>query len=280
MKIITGSDNVDAMLNLYGTVKRGVETVARGSKTRNVHNAIIVLDAKYAPITSFGHRNLNLDYCKREWLWYLGADKFDDSIEKYASAWAKIKQPDGSYFSNYGQYLFAKEEPTLESQFEYVLKTLRDDPNSRRASIVLLQPYHLFKENVDTVCTYAINFTIEKSMLHMTVMMRSNDVIFGFTNDAFCFWHLYLYAYTVLKHYMPELRTGQYVHMANSMHVYERHYQMISNITYMGRRGFKEMTVPLPTAKEAMEIIKSKGKSGSGKHYEWLTTFQSGERDE
>jgi thymidylate synthase len=313
MRVITGRDNVDVMLSMYSAVRRGVETNPRGTKTKNVHNLVAIFDAATCPLTSFAHRKLNLDYCKKEWLWYLGADKFDDSIEQHASLWAKIKQPDGSYYSNYGQYLFAQTsarrrdwhnalEPKYlglqvdqiladrgeemfegpdghtyvrsisgSSQFEYVVKTLKDDPSSRRASLSLLKREHLFEENKDVVCTYAINFTIEAKKLHMTVHMRSNDVIYGFTNDAFCFWHLYLYVYTVLKHHMSDLKTGTYTHMANSMHVYDRHYSMISDIVYMGRAGYVNVPIPVPTATEVLEIFRSRGKKGSGEHYEWLT---------
>lgn len=288
MRVITGSDTVDTMLLMYSTVKRAPETSARGMKTRNVHNMAVVFDASDAPITSFAHRKMNLPYAKKEWLWYLGADPKDDSIEQHATLWAKIKQPDGSYFSNYGQYIFGKEivpefehgpngelaaKPSGEfadSQFEYVLKTLREDVTSRRASMVLLKMEHLFTENKDVVCTYGINFTVEAKKLNMTVMMRSNDVIYGFTNDAFCFSQLYNLVFAVLRHYVPDLRYGTYTHFTNSMHVYEKHYQMISDILVMGRKGYVPIEVPPISAREAMALVKSKGKEGTGKYWEWL----------
>lgn len=270
MHVVHGNNNVDAILKLYKLVANGPEITSRGSKSRNIHNAAVVLQASQPIITNFEHRKMNLAYAKREWLWYLGADPKDASICEYATAWKKLQQADGSFYSNYGQYLFARtaEKP---SQFEYVIRTLRDDPQSRRASMVLLKAEHLYQANTDTVCTYAINFFIEQGHLNMTVMMRSNDVIWGFTNDAFCFWNLYQFVYAVLRASMSDLKTGVYTHMANSMHVYDRHYAMISAILLEPR--YIPVTVPRPTGREALQLILSQGKEGEGEYTTWLKTF-------
>jgi thymidylate synthase len=270
MHVVQGSNNRDSMLKLYKLVASGPEITARETRSRNIHNVAVVLDASEPVITNFAHRKMSLAYAKREWLWYLGANPKDDSICEHATAWAKLKQPDGSFYSNYGQYLFGKPEGG-SSQFEYVIRTLKADPQSRRASMMLLKAEHLFPENTDTVCTYAINFFINQGHLDMTVMMRSNDVIWGFTNDAFCFWQLYLFVYQVLKKTMPKLQFGSYTHMANSMHVYDRHYAMIHQILI--DPSFKSVTVPQPTALEVLSLVLSKGKEGEGDYTTWLKTF-------
>lgn len=279
---IVGNSNMHRILRMYDTALRSPEVEIRGSKCRNIRNAMIVFQAGQPVITSFYHRKLNLNYAKREWLWYLGADKFDDSIMEHATAWAKLKQEDGSFHSNYGQYIFA---PThiedvegansreLMSPFIYVVRQLKMDKYSRRASIVLLQPYHLTLDNTDTVCTYAINFTIADDRLHMTVHMRSNDIVFGFTNDAFCFWNLYEFVYRVLTATYKDLQYGDYVHIADSLHVYERHYGMLRQIVMEDTRGYRSVDVPRPTAVEVIDIVTSKGKEGHGDYFKWLTTF-------
>jgi thymidylate synthase len=265
----------DTLLNLYGTVMKGVECTVRGQKVINVRNLAVVMEGRDLPcITSFDARGLNLDYAKKEWLWFLGADKYDDSICKHATMWQKLKQPDGSFYSNYGQYMFGRNDnggKYVSSQFDYVVNTLATDENSRRASMVLLNRDHLFAENSDVVCTYAINFTIENTQLHMTVMMRSNDVIFGFTNDAFCFSQLFEFVYLRLKdeHY-GWLKRGTYTHFTNSMHVYERHFDMIERIVRGGPDGHYELMVPSPTADEVRSLVNSGGKDGSGPYVDWL----------
>lgn len=269
----SGLSNPGAMLLMYDFVRHGVESEARGQKTRNVRNLAIVLDASQPVITSFNARKLNLGYCKKEWLWYLGANKFDDSIEQHATMWKKLKQADGSYHSNYGQYMFA--ENMADSQFWYCMRQLITDPGSRRASMVLLNQGHLYQDNTDTVCTYAINFTIEGGRLHMSVMMRSNDVIFGFTNDSFCFHQLYLFAYAILSANHLGLLHGTYTHFTNSMHVYERHFEMIEQLANIGMAGHYQVDVPKVSAPEAIQLIRNRGQSigvaALGPYTKWLT---------
>ena len=280
MKIIQGDDRVHTLLRLYSTVwSEGVAQTVRGQKILNVRDLAVEMDMNEGPVfTNFKVRNFNLSYAKREWLWYLGADKYDSSIEQYATMWKKLKQQDGSYYSNYGQYLFGLNllgdgRYPEKSQFDYVIDTLKGDESSRRASMALLKQEHLFEANTDVVCTYAINFAIEGMHLHMTVMMRSNDVIFGFTNDAFCFGELYEFVYQRLRdETYGWLKRGTYTHLANSMHVYERHFEMIEQIIMAGRNEFSPIYRPEPTPAEVRDLVKSNGKVSYGEYSNWLKT--------
>lgn len=257
MIVINEGYNLDTLIVMYGTVAEAREVDVRGSKTRDIRDLAVELHMGEAPvITNFTARKMNLTYAKQEMLWYLRADKYDDSIEQYATMWKKLKQPGGFYYSNYGQYLFFGGE---SSQFMYVVETLLRDPNSRRASMVLLNREHLFSENTDLVCTYAINFHISGGALHMTVMMRSNDVIYGFTNDAFCFSCLYELMYGVLKRHLPSLQRGICTHFTNSMHVYERHFDMIERIVDDGVDAYTPVSVPELDPDEAFEVVMSNG---------------------
>jgi len=265
-----GMDMPRILLSMYEAVWRGHAVNARGMMTRNVRNLAVVMPAAVPPITSFDDRKLSISYCKKEWEWYLNADKMDSSIEQHATMWAKLKQSTGEYYSNYGQYMFSPDE--LQTQFDYVVDTLTHDPDSRRARMVILRREHLFKQNTDTVCTYAINFTLESDVLHMTVMMRSNDVIFGFTNDAFCFWNLMQFVWVLLKERDPNIRLGTYTHFTNSMHVYERHFEMIGKILSKDKRGYNSYTVPMVTPNEVRAFLVRKRADGA--YTSWLTSEQ------
>jgi thymidylate synthase len=266
MRVFQSFDNVATMLAVYEAVWEAPEEEIRGMRCRNLRNAALVLDGAFCPLTSFRARNLNLAYAKKEWLWYLGGDRFDDSIERYATMWKKLKQPDGSYYSNYGQYLFEPDSIGL-TQFDYVVNALRRDEHSRRASMVLLKREHLFESNSDVVCTYAINFAIQNGELHMTVMMRSNDVIFGFTNDAFCFWNLFMFVWRMTKAWYPDLEIGEYTHFANSLHLYERHYEMAEQLVEEGEAGHEIVAVPIPTLDEVSKLIFTRGQSCGNSPY-------------
>jgi thymidylate synthase len=60
--------------------------------------------------------------------------------------------------------------------------------------------------------------------LSMQVMMRSNDLVYGFCNDQFCFSKLQKYVADELN-----LEIGTYFHFACNMHIYEKHYNMKHN---------------------------------------------------
>lgn len=246
----------------------GQEVEIRGSKVRELEDVMLRFDPSKPVITSFKARNLNLTYCKQEMLWYLGADPYDNTIEKYATMWKKLTQPDGSYFSNYGQYIFDRSK--TPNQFAYCLKELQADKHSRRACIVLLQPHHLFSDNVDTVCTYAINFRIRQNRLNMSVMMRSNDAIFGTTNDTFCFWVIYKMMYALLQDTYPDLGYGQYRHFVNSLHVYERHYDMLDELVDEGILGWYDIDVPDLSVNEAIQMLYHRPNVPVGPFTEWL----------
>lgn len=245
--------NAFSFLKTYSEVWAGDEISPRGTKCLESADHRLVLSMQHSPITSFKARKLSLKYAKEEFLWYLRADPFDQSIEQHASMWQKIRQPDGSYFSNYGQYLFPK-------QFGWVVQELARDQWSRRASMVLLKPEHLFAENKDVVCTYAINFSIRHTSLsnrslHMRVHMRSNDVIFGMTNDVFCFSMLYRMVFAELSASYPDLLPGLYTHLVDSMHVYDRHYIMIQKIIGEGIDGYEYIDMPWPNSWEVIGAV-------------------------
>lgn len=253
--------NAIAFLLMYDDLAAGQIVKPRGIPIRECEDYTLTLDTADSPCTSFHERKFNLEYAKAEFVWYLGADKFDHSIDSKSSMWPKLAQPDGSYFSNYGQYIFAR--PNGKSQFDWVVEELTRDQDSRRASIVIMKQEHLFADNKDVVCTYGINFRIRDGLLNMSVSMRSNDAIFGTTNDVFSFFMLHRMVYGALKlDPYPDLKTGKYVHRVDSLHVYERHWEMLAKIRAEGIRGYYMEPVPYVSDISEVRFLAS-----SPKHY-------------
>jgi thymidylate synthase len=60
----------------------------------------------------------------------------------------------------------------------------------------------------------------------MTVFMRSKDAIWGTPTDVAFFCSLQLQMFHHLKKVYPDLELGSYTHVANSYHVYDRHYKL------------------------------------------------------
>ena len=209
-------------LILYGKL-----TSPRGQESLEIENYTYDLDP-YVRFINFKSRNFKLDYVKQEFLWYLRGDKFDTSITNHAKMWEGLINTDGSINSNYGQYLF-RDLP--KSQFQNIVNQLKEDKDSRRASMSILSKEHLLSDTKDVPCTYSLNFRIRENKLNMTVRMRSQDSVFGMTNDAPAFSFTHEMVLNALREFYPDLEYGNYHHSADSFHVYSRHFEMIQKIT-------------------------------------------------
>lgn len=232
---------------------RGELTSPRGLLSIELENFRYDLPP-YVRFCSFQERKLNLAYVKTEFLWYLRGDRFDLSILEHAKMWQSLVQPDSGINSNYGQYLFNRNC----NQFARIIEILSKDKDSRRASMMILQPSHVLSDTTDQPCTYAIRFSIRNNRLGMTVHMRSQDAIFGMGNDAACFSLIHEMAYCKLREVYPDLEYGTYTHLADSFHVYERHFEMLKQITNIDPRS--EKTVGVNANRRPVQ-------HGSGGHY-------------
>lgn len=209
----------------------------RGMKIREINNYTYVL-YPYNRFMNFESRKLNIDYIKHEFLWYLRGMPDDTSICDHAKMWRGLVNDDGTINSNYGQYIFGDQMQFLRAKNE-----LLKDKDSRRASIIILKHDHLESETKDVPCTYAINFRIRQGQLDMTVHMRSQDAIFGMGNDTPAFSFIHEMMYESLKEYYKELIYGQYFHIADSFHIYERHFEMMGKIS-RGQDKFTPVECP------------------------------------
>jgi thymidylate synthase len=202
----------------------GTEVSPRGLKILEIENYNYIVPP-YCRFNTFVERHLNIDYIKKEFLWYLAGKKFDTTIMNHAKMWKSLVNTDGSINSNYGRYIFGE-----ILQYDNVVNILLNDKDSRRASIVILTPVHLLSDSHDIPCTYSINFRIRKNRLNMTVRMRSQDAILGMGNDMACFSFIHEMMLNSLRTVYPELEYGEYYHSADSFHIYEKHFEMLKKI--------------------------------------------------
>lgn len=233
----------------------------RGLLIREIENANYILPP-YVRFTNFKARKLNLEYIKKEFLWYLKGDRFDTSITDYANLWKGLINHDGSLNSNYGQY--------INKQFDKVISTLLIDKDSRRASIMILTAEHLLSETSDFPCTYALNFRIRDNRLNMTVHMRSQDSVFGMTNDGPAFSFIQEMIYVTLRDAYPELVMGNYHHFVDSLHVYEKHFEMLKEIISNPTK-YESIDCPRISSKDEVEYLR---KTDFTKVKEHPTQFQ------
>jgi thymidylate synthase len=168
-----------------------------------------ILNPKDNEITS-QFRKWNKKYADREWAWYLSKDRSVENIKKYAKIWDKMHNGDNIVNSNYGW------QWQRNGQLDYVVNELRKNNASRRAVLTIYDAKEHETYNSDTPCTLNIVFNITNNKLNMTVLMRSNDLWYGFCNDQYCFSNLQTKVSELL-----DINVGWYYHFANNIHIYD-----------------------------------------------------------
>jgi len=154
-------------------------------------------------------RNFSSKYAQREWQWYLEGDPNAEEISNYAPIWKSMMDEKGNVRSNYGW------QWNRNNQIIKVIDKLKSDNNTRQATISIYDGKEIDTYSKDTPCTYAIQFSIYNNKLHMSILMRSNDLWYGFCNDQYCFSNLHNLVATQLK-----LPLGTYYHFAHNLHLY------------------------------------------------------------
>lgn len=155
------------------------------------------------------YRKWNPIYAKREWDWYLSGNPNAEEISKYAPIWKKMMDLNGNVRSNYGW------QWERNNQLQKVIEKLKNNNNTRQAAISIYDGKEIKTYSKDTPCTYAVQFTIHNKKLNMAVMMRSNDLWYGFCNDQYCFSKL-----QELVANQVNIEVGEYYHFAHNLHIY------------------------------------------------------------
>tara|TARA_B100001559_G_scaffold129163_1_gene108597 strand:- start:6411 stop:7082 length:672 start_codon:yes stop_codon:yes gene_type:complete len=163
-------------------------------------------------------RDWNITYAEREWNWYLSGNPNAEDIAKKAPIWYKMMDSNGCVRSNYGW------QWNRNNQIDKVIAKLETVKDTRHAAISIYDGKEIDTYAKDTPCTYAIQFTIlydqkltgrQNPALNMAVLMRSNDLWYGFCNDQYCF--------SMLQKMIAErlsIEVGTYYHFAHNLHIY------------------------------------------------------------
>ena len=166
-----------------------------------------------------GERGWNPVYAEAEWQWYLSGDrntaKLGELYGKVPEIWKRMADVNDNVNSNYGW------QWKRNDQIGYVIDLLRNEPDTRQAAISIYDCKEHDTFTLDTPCTYAVQFTILDNKLNMSVVMRSNDLWFGFCNDQYQFSKL---QYHILNRIcfgkLKSLEIGTYFHFAHNLHLY------------------------------------------------------------
>lgn len=163
------------------------------------------------------------DYTLKEMALYDQATNRVEDFEKASSFWRKIANEDGTINSAYGFLIWKNRScRSHDTPWEWAKQSLIKDKDTRQAFVRFSLPDHQWWGNKDQVCTLHGNFLIRENKLHLTIVMRSNDLVLGLVYDLPWFCSLLDRMVAELRPHYPELQKGTYTHLAHSMHIYER----------------------------------------------------------
>lgn len=199
-----------------------------GAKTIEIVGAQFIADEE----SIFG--KVNYDYVERELEWYKSQSLYVKDIPgKTPVIWEQVASSEGKINSNYGWCIFSEEN---HNQFENVVKELQKNQDSRRAIMIYTRPTMHMDYNKDGMsdfmCTNTVQYLIRNGKLISIVNMRSNDAIYGYKNDYA--WQKYV---SELLAERLNITVGDIIWNAGSLHVYERHFDIVkeTELTYTGK---------------------------------------------
>lgn len=172
---------------------------------------------------------------KEKVLYASGSNKVED-FAKASAFWQKLANPDGTVNSAYGFLLWRNYSCTSNfsnramTPWEWAKESLLADKDTRQAILRFNLPEHCWIGNKDFTCTLTGNFLIRNDKLLLTMVMRSNDVVYGLAYDLPWFCSLMDKMLEELKPTYPNLQKGTYTHFAHSMHAYEKDAEVIQKM--------------------------------------------------
>ena len=179
-----------------------------------------------------------------------------DSAEEFGKAskfWLKLANPDGTVNSAYGYLIWGNHSHgnAFEQHYERVSsgdgvilspstkmrtpwgwakESLIADKDTRQAILRFSLPSHQWVGNKDQVCTLHGNFLIRNDELHLSIVMRSNDLVLGLVYDLPWFCSLIDKMLVELLPHYPHLTKGHYTHTVHSLHIYDKNEDMVKKM--------------------------------------------------
>ena len=156
------------------------------------------------------------------WIYIMQSNKVKDLQDMGVEIWTPWKKEDDTIGPAYGA---AINVPTFgyKNQLEYVVETLKKDPNSRRVMINLWDVDKLH-EMALTPCCYNIIFNVLDGKLYMQLNIRSSDVALGLPFNIFQFQVLH----KLIAHEC-KVEPADMIVMISNLHYYDRHEEKLLN---------------------------------------------------
>ena len=192
----------------------------RGMETKEVLNAQFTITNARSRLIYHKDRNFNLAFAIAEAMTIINGTNDVEFLLKFNKNVAQFSDNGKTFYGSYG--------PRLASYWIHIINKLKSDKHSRQAIMNIYESKDITCATKDVPCTIALHFMIRFNKLDLTTYMRSNDFFWGTQYDVFTFTLI-----QELIAYILGIDLGTYTHNVTSLHVYEKHYDMLENIQYV-----------------------------------------------
>ena len=261
----------------------------RGLKINESMNVAHVVENPALCLYENEIRSSQLKYIAAETVYYFSGRRDLGFISRFAPFWNQIANDDKTVNSAYGNLIFNEVGEGGLTQWQWAYNSLIHDKDTRQAILLFNKPDYQYYGNKDFICTLNGVFNIRDNKLNFTVQMRSNDAILGTATDFsfFCLLQMQMLKLLKMDKY-PELELGSFTHIANSYHVYERHFELIEEMISSDFKptGFPEIVHDFikPDGKPTEELdklieavdIKNINYETTDRLYNWIFTKTTG----
>lgn len=228
------------------------ECAPRGMKVKESLGVRFVITNPRDRIPYVKDRKFSISYMIAELLWYLKGYDSTEWIANYAAFWNNISDDGATANSAYGSRIFKPHKRIASDvdknwcQWDYIIDELKRDPDSRRAVVHIRSPQDSILAKLDVPCTLTLQFFLRDDNVHLVVSMRSSDLILGLAYDVPAFTMFQeLLAHDLSNELGREIGLGTYTHISNSLHIYERHFEMVERIV-QNKDNWTRDPLPMP----------------------------------
>lgn len=227
---------------LSDLLEYGDEVGSRNGRVKELLNTQIVINQPQSrEVLSIG-RKANVYAQIAETMWVLSGRNDIEWLSAYLPR-AKDYSDDGEVWrAGYGPRIrrwrgigWATGRPEVD-QLDYVIETLKKDPLSRQAVIQIWDAAMDTEDDLkDRACNTQLQFLSRLGRLHLTVTVRSNDVMWGWSG-------INAFEWSTLQEIVASLlgiQVGPLTFNIGSLHLYEPHWDKASRI--------RQETYSLPT---------------------------------
>lgn len=160
-------------------------------------------------------RDCNPFFHYMESIWMLSGSENADFPSRFAR---QIREYSDDGVTLHGAYGYRWRQAFEIDQIDLIIHRLKTDPGSRRLVISMWDPQlDLDVNSKDLPCNTQLYFRVTNGSLHMTVLNRSNDMVWGMLGANYV--HM-----GILLEYIAnsaDLKVGSLYQFTNNLHVYE-----------------------------------------------------------